>query len=120
MSQIVPSDRQIPVPHILAPPMPVEIGTHHYSAEYGSLPNDDRIDLREVLALLRRNLRTIILVTLVIAGAGTYYVLRQPDEYSASAILRLKDVRGAITAGTGDAGIEALMMGRQTDPLLSE
>ena len=121
MSQFLPSDRQLPAPQDLR--MGVHQEAHHpreYTADYGGQGYEEGNDLREILTLLRRNLGMIVLVTALVTGSVAYFVLKQPPEYSASAIIRLKDVRGAITAGTGDAGLEALMLGRQTDPLLSE
>ena len=107
MSHIVPSDRR---DH-------AELGpAGHGRATYGG----ETVDLREVMAVLRRHAAMILAIAVLITGLSAYYVLRQPAEFSAGAIIRLKDVRGAITAGTGDAGMEALMLGRQTDPLLSE
>ncbi|HEV3049730.1 MAG TPA: Wzz/FepE/Etk N-terminal domain-containing protein, partial [Longimicrobium sp.] len=80
----------------------------------------DTVDLREVLSVLRRHLALIAVIALLVTGAAAYVVLSQPAEYRASALLRLKDVRGAMTAGLDDAGLKGLLMGRTTDPLLSE
>src|SRR5687767_3860066 len=123
MSQFVPSDRQVPARrNVPGESLGPELRFHReYSAEYGLAGYaEDNVDLREVMAVLKRHALLILTVAVLVTGLAAFYVFRQPDSYSARAILRLKDVRGAITAGTGDAGLEALMLGRQTDPLLSE
>lgn len=91
-------------------PMPLEVP--------GESP--DTVDLNEVVSLLRRNLGLIAAIALLVLGAAASVVLSQPAQYRASALLRLKDVRGAMTAGLDDAGLKGLLMGRTTDPLLSE
>lgn len=91
-----------------------------------SLPADypgdypDTVNLREVLSMLRRHLGLIAAIALLVTSAAAFVVLSQPAKYRATALLRLKDERGAMTAGLDDAGLKGLLMGRTTDPLLSE
>jgi polysaccharide biosynthesis transport protein len=93
----------------------------HDATRGGDALDGDSVDVKSVLALLRRHLFFILAVTLLVSGATAYVVLSKRAEYQASALIRLKDVRGALTAGIGDAGgLQQMMMGRMTDPLLSE
>ncbi|HEX9935489.1 MAG TPA: polysaccharide biosynthesis tyrosine autokinase [Longimicrobium sp.] len=80
----------------------------------------DTVDLNEVLAVLRRHVGLIVSVMLLVTAAAAFIVLRQQPSYQATALIRLKDVRGQMTAGLDDASLKGLLMGRATDPLLSE
>jgi polysaccharide biosynthesis transport protein len=93
----------------------------HDAMRGGDGLDGDSVDVKSVLALLRRHLFFILAVTLLVSGATAYVVMSKRAEYQASALIRLKDVRGALTAGIGDAGgLQQMMMGRMSDPLLSE
>jgi capsular exopolysaccharide synthesis family protein len=81
-------------------------------------PEEETIDLREVLGVLRRNLVLIGVVTIAVLGATAFLVLRQAPQYRAEAMIRLLDERSALAGGLGGAAAEA--MGRTNDPLLSQ
>lgn len=86
--------------------------------ELGEYP--DKMDLNEVFAVLRRHWALVAVMALVVALASAFVILRQPPQYQASALIRLKDERSAMTAGLDDPGLKGLLMGRTADPLLSE
>jgi capsular exopolysaccharide synthesis family protein len=115
MTELPPNRR-----HLTAIPAEMEMA-RGAAAEYEAYAGDHRVDLREVWGVLRRHLAVILSVAATVSVATAFVVLRQPAEYKASALVRLKDARSAMTAGLGDAaGLQGLMMGRTTDPLLSE
>ncbi|MBW3630978.1 MAG: polysaccharide biosynthesis tyrosine autokinase [Gemmatimonadetes bacterium] len=80
---------------------------------------EESIHLREVLAILRRHVTLIVGIAAVVLGLTAYAVLRQAPEYRASGLIRLADVRRAMTGGIEAAALEGAM-GRTTDPLLSQ
>ncbi|CAN5692365.1 polysaccharide biosynthesis tyrosine autokinase [soil metagenome] len=115
MTELPPNRR-----HLSAVPIEMDL-QRTLPHEYEAYPAADSVDLREVFAVLRRNAGLIAGIAAIVTMATTFLVLRQPAEYRAGALIRLKDARGAMTAGIGDgAALQGLMMGRTTDPLLSE
>lgn len=80
---------------------------------------DDAVDLRQVIGVLRRNAAMVSAVALVVFAAAAFLALRQEPLYSATATVRLKDERSAITSGIEGAAMEQVM-GKQNDPLLSQ
>ncbi|HEX8904575.1 MAG TPA: polysaccharide biosynthesis tyrosine autokinase, partial [Longimicrobiaceae bacterium] len=102
---------------IPAPPAPVEAPQPDaYEVEAGS---SEMHPIREYVALLRRHWLVVLGVTVVVAGAGLYQLVRMLPVYQATATVRLTDVRRAMTGEMGMAyGQQQLSM--YTDPLLSE
>ncbi|HET7459875.1 MAG TPA: polysaccharide biosynthesis tyrosine autokinase [Longimicrobium sp.] len=86
--------------------------------EYSEYP--DSVDLNEVFAVLRRHWALIAVMVLLVTTAAAFVVLRQPPQFQANALIRLKDERSAMTAGLDDPALKGLLMGRTADPLLSE
>ncbi len=78
-------------------------------------PDDDTIELREVLAILRRNLWLVLLS--VGLGAGVAWILaeRREPAYRAQAVIRIEDPAGQMSSQLAvlDRG------GTRTDPILS-
>lgn len=80
---------------------------------------EDEVSLRDILAVLRRQARLILSVTaIVVAGAAALVFLQDPD-YRATAVIRLKDARRALTGGL-ETAIAEEVIGRTSDPLLSQ
>jgi capsular exopolysaccharide synthesis family protein len=82
-------------------------------------PVEEGVNLRDVLATIRRNLWLILSIATVVAGATAYVVLREAPMYRASALIRLADVRQAMTGDIGGAAMEG-RLGLGSDPLLSQ
>jgi tyrosine-protein kinase Etk/Wzc len=85
----------------------------------GETDGEESVSLRDILAILRRHVALIAVIAAVVLGITSWFVLRQPAVYQASALIRLADVRRAVTGGIEGAALEA-SMGRTTDPLLSQ
>jgi polysaccharide biosynthesis transport protein len=60
-------------------------------------PAGDSISLRQVLGVIRRRYRLILLITLLGLGAGIYLAVRTPATYVAVATIRLAGDRRALT-----------------------
>lgn len=80
---------------------------------------EDVIDLRDVLGVLRRHLKLVLAVTFVVAALAGWLAYRSKPVYRANAVIRIADVRGAMTAGL-DNPIASGMGGGWTDPVLSQ
>ncbi|MBX6331561.1 MAG: polysaccharide biosynthesis tyrosine autokinase [Gemmatimonadaceae bacterium] len=76
------------------------------------------LDLREILAILRRRIALILGVTAVAAGIATYFALTAPPRYQAVGTMRLTDTRRQLTSGLVDAADNAPRM--SSDPVLTE
>lgn len=81
--------------------------------------HSDEPDLRDILLVLRRHWILISAVALAVTAATAYAVFTAVPQYRANAVLRLQDERQMLTGGLDTRGIESVM-GRQTDPLLSQ
>jgi polysaccharide biosynthesis transport protein len=81
---------------------------------------DSAIDPRALLATIRRRIWLVIGVSLAIFSIVAATALRVPPTYRATAFIRLKDVRGALTGEAGSAALLQGLFGPQTDPVLSE
>jgi len=107
MANLVPGDRYPPRIQAAPPSLP---------------PNQpatqETLDLREVLGVLRRNRRLIGLIALVVTALAAFVVLRQPPQYRATAVIRLKDTKQSLTGGLQAQAMEQVV-GKTTDPLLS-
>ncbi len=76
------------------------------------------LDLHRFLGILRRHVRLILLVTVLAAAAAAAYALLRQPRYSANAVIRVRDTRGALTAGLTDASNRGVT-GTEVNPLLS-
>lgn len=79
----------------------------------------DALDLRTVVAVLRRHVRVVAACTALAAITGSMLVLRQRPEYRATATIRLKNERQALTGGMDAPGLDQ-MLGKAVDPLRSQ
>jgi capsular exopolysaccharide synthesis family protein len=78
---------------------------------------NDRISFRDIRAMLRRRRALILAVCAVTTGIAAVVLLRQPPRYRAAALLRVSDVRRAVTSGIEDPSeVEG---GRLINPVLS-
>src|SRR5688572_23856831 len=77
----------------------------------------DGIGLRELLTVLWRRGFLVLAVMLVCTGATAYVVLRQPKVYSATAVVRMVDLRQSAARGLEDANVDR---SQRVDPLLSQ
>jgi tyrosine-protein kinase Etk/Wzc len=75
--------------------------------------------LKEYLAIVRRQLWVVLLMTLIGSGLAAYVVFTAPPKYSAVSVVRLADTRRALTGG-GEAGAYEGVLGREADVLLSQ
>jgi tyrosine-protein kinase Etk/Wzc len=75
--------------------------------------------LKEYLAIVRRQLWIVLLLTLVCSGLAAWMVFTAPPRYSAVSVVRLADTRRALTGG-GEAGAYEGVLGREADVLLSQ
>ncbi len=76
------------------------------------------LDVRRFLGILRRHARVVLLIALLTtAAAAAYAFLRQPI-YSSNAVIRVRDTRGALTAGLTDMN-NGGVTGTEVNPLLS-
>lgn len=108
MSDLIPSNGRPPLPA----PGPVQNGYGRAAWE-----EEETVDLRELLAVLRRQAWLVLAVTAAVFGIAAFMVLRQVPQYQATAVLRLLDERRVLTGGV--AGVAQDMIG-QVDPLLSQ
>ncbi|HEU4588117.1 MAG TPA: polysaccharide biosynthesis tyrosine autokinase [Gemmatimonadales bacterium] len=76
------------------------------------------MDIRAVLARLRRHLVLIALVAIAATGLAAFLAHRQPVMYRANAVIRLGDGRRAI-AGNLVSSPSPALSGRIVDPLMS-
>ncbi|HET7603472.1 MAG TPA: polysaccharide biosynthesis tyrosine autokinase [Gemmatimonadales bacterium] len=76
------------------------------------------LDVHRFLGILRRHARLVLLITLLATGgAAAYAFLRQPL-YISNAVIRVRDTRGALTAGLTDVN-NGGVTGTEVNPLLS-
>ncbi|MGE5093157.1 MAG: polysaccharide biosynthesis tyrosine autokinase [Bacillota bacterium] len=76
------------------------------------------VDLRRMTGILRRRLGPVLIVAAVIAASAAAYAWTRKPVYRSTAVIRLKDSRGAISPGlTGEE--EPTLGGQQVNPLLS-
>ncbi len=81
---------------------------------------EDVIDLRDVLGVLRRHLKLVLGVTFVVAALAGWLAYRANPVYRANAVIRIADVRGAMTAGLDNPIASGMGGGMWTDPVLSQ
>lgn len=94
----------------------------HPSGQNGfrGIPEDDgeSVDLRELLAVFRRQVWVVLGITTVVFGGMVFIVVRHIPQYQASATVRLQDERRALAGGLAGAAQE--MIGPAVDPILSQ
>ncbi|MBD0321384.1 MAG: hypothetical protein ICV87_13680, partial [Gemmatimonadetes bacterium] len=84
---------------------------------YGPEP----VNLQEAFDVLRRHAALIVAAAIATTAAALVWAMMAVPEYEARAMVRLKDDRGALTSGLSEAApVANILMGRTTDPLLSE
>ena len=112
MSHLVP---RRPSEHSLGSPMPQR------PADEGAYPQvaDDSLDIREILSVLRRHMWLVLASVVLVTAAAVFVVSRQEPQYRASAMIRLKNERQAMTGSLQNEALDQ-MMGRTADPLLSQ
>lgn len=84
----------------------------------GAQAEDDSIDLRQLLSILRRRIWLVLAVTVVALAGTAFFVLRQPPVYRATAVIRIHDERQAVAGGIGGAAVDQAL-GRSADPIQS-
>lgn len=65
-------------------------------------PVSESVNLREVLAVLRRNRWLVLAVAMVAFGLSAFVALRTVPLYRAKAVIRVANTRQAITGGLSD------------------
>ena len=60
------------------------------------------VDPRRIVGILRRRLRLIVLITLAAAGIAAAMIYRSAAEYRSTAVIRVRDARGAVSGGLAD------------------
>jgi len=113
MSDLVPYGERVPHPAPQAFPSAPSGGDPAPAGE------EETIDLREIFAVLRRQVWLVAGVAAVVLGATAFLVLRQAPQYRAKAMIRFLDERQALTGGIGGSAMEQVM-GKTNDPLLSQ
>jgi len=74
--------------HISVPPPPVSISAMQPQMQVQV--EEDQIDLRKYFRILRKRLWHILLITLIVLGAVTFYTLRLPRIYKATATVQIE------------------------------
>ena len=116
MSELPPhGSPRLPAPTTPAGTPAVSAGTVEPSDAAG-----DSIDLKESLAVLRRHIRLIALVTIATVGVTAYRVHRQRLQYEATAVIRLVDARRQLAGNLDNSAPTAPLTGAWTDPLQSQ
>ena len=110
MSHLIPSDAAF------HPPEPVRPG---FVVPDAAPDGTEGGDLRDVVALLRRNALLIVLVALGTTAAAAAWAYTRPARYAATSVVRLADVRRALTGGIEEQAMERFT-GSMTDPVLSQ
>ena len=79
--------------------------------------DDDRISFHDIRAMLRRRRWLILGVAALTTGLAAVALMRQAPRYRAAALLRVSDVRRAVTSGIEDPS--EIESGRLINPVLS-
>lgn len=77
------------------------------------------LDLRRMLAVLRRHLGLIALLTLLGSAGAVAYARLRTHTYQATAVIRLHDARSQLSGGLARADAENGLGGPEVSPLLS-
>ncbi|HYH83638.1 MAG TPA: polysaccharide biosynthesis tyrosine autokinase [Longimicrobium sp.] len=108
--------------------LPAQIPVHAIAGDFGRAPAPEMYDqepeevnvqLKDVFAMLMRHRLLLVSAVVLSLAATAYLAWREIPQYRASASLRLRDQRAAMTEGIGDAAIQQAM-GKTNDPILSE
>lgn len=109
--------------------VPIEVRTPHpapavaHPAAAGAPPAEpgggESLDIREVMAVVRRHLVLVLGFAFAAAAAVAYMVYRLPDRFESDATVRMADARSALTDGLDNNPIQRLA-GPTRDPLLSQ
>jgi tyrosine-protein kinase Etk/Wzc len=73
----------------------------------------------DVVAFVRRNTLLLVLPMLLAGGAAALLAWRAPEQYRATAVVRIADSRRALTGGLETVAAEK-MLGNATDPVFSQ
>ena len=114
MANLVPHNDHNSLPSVHRFSMP-----HPSSEKEPGYPQEETLDLREILAVLRRHKLLVAVITLLVMGAATFLAFRQAPQYRASAVIRLKNERQSLTGGIQSEAMDQVM-GKAVDPLLSQ
>ena len=79
----------------------------------------ETIDLKELLAVLRRNVWLVLYIALATTGLALLFVMNAEPRFRAQASLRFLDERRMMTGGI-EAEVLDGVMGKKADPLLSQ
>jgi polysaccharide biosynthesis transport protein len=74
------------------------------------------ISFGQILGVVRRRYRVIVLMTMLGASVGAFLAYREPPTYRANAVLRVADERQSLT---GDRETQSPAVSRATDPIQS-
>lgn len=102
-------------PHELTPP----ISKYQSANDLNNPLADESLDLRKFFGLLRRNSQLVIAVAVLVGTVAAFVLVRQPPEYRASAMIRLKNERQSLTGSLEGNALDQ-MIGRTADPMLSQ
>src|SRR5512146_736478 len=76
------------------------------------------LDLRQILAMLRRRVWLVLAITTLALAGAAYLAVTSNPVYQASAIVQLSDSRRELTGGLADPSAERPSL--TSDPILSE
>lgn len=88
-------------------------------ADFYEAEPESGVQLKEIFAALRRRLWLLLAVAAATFGVTAYLVHTEVPQYRATAVLRFKDQRAALTGGI-EARAAEQVVGRQNDPMLSQ
>jgi capsular exopolysaccharide synthesis family protein len=100
------------------PPRPIQAAARPMP-EAEAYAVEDTLELREAFGVLRRHKLLVATVALLVTSAAAYLAFNQAPEYRASAVIRLKNERQALTGGIQNEAMDQVM-GKAVDPLLSQ
>jgi polysaccharide biosynthesis transport protein len=112
MTSLTPHNERNGKPHFAVAPM----------AGNGSgapQPAESPLEIRELLAILRRQARIVVAAVLVTTALAVLYVMRQEPSYRATAAILLKNERRALTGALAMPASEQVM-GYGADPLMTQ
>lgn len=80
---------------------------------------EDILNLRAVVGVLRRNWRLVLGITVVVGGIAGLVAYRAKPVFRASAVIRIANTRQSLTAGLDNPVMDKIA-GTLTDPVLSQ
>lgn len=112
MSQLIPlpQHRVMAAPHAAPEGFPPEADPQRAGSS----------EIAELLALLRRHLPLIIVVSVITTALAAAVAYTRPARYTASAAVRLSDARRALTGGIEEQAVMDRLTGSMVDPVLSQ